>query len=129
MKSCQFAHTHVLGGTPCAQVCIPPAHSVDELATFHSELATFQNFLFVNEIFNVTFDMYIQKIEIWIKKYLVFRNHNRYITQTDDRTETQMKTLAQVRLMHVQTEYYIFSRTDFYFIVDQFLFHMPMKEI
>ena len=25
MKICQFTHTHVLGGTPCAQVCIPPS--------------------------------------------------------------------------------------------------------
>ena len=42
-----------------------PYHtSVDEFATFHSECATFHNFLFAKTIFDNKFDIYVQRLDI-----------------------------------------------------------------
>ena len=65
MKSCKFAHTHVLGDIPlCISVPTPYYTSVGEFATFNSKGATFHNVFFAKIIFDNKFDIYVQRLEI-----------------------------------------------------------------
>ena len=67
MKSCKFAHTHVLVGIPSAiyKCAYTPHHtSVSEFATFHRECATLYKFFFAKIIFDNKFDIYVQRFEI-----------------------------------------------------------------